>query len=90
MEAWLEVAKNELNGADPIKELTLTKGTLKIKPYYQSISEVNQHDFSLLPSVNPYYGPRCWLNIPRIIISMKSKQTKKLCKVLQTGPMEFY
>jgi methylmalonyl-CoA mutase len=85
MEAWLEVAKNELNGADPIKELTITKGTLKIKPYYQSIPEVNQHDFSLLPSVNPYYGPRCWLNIPRILILNEKQANQEALQSLANG-----
>ncbi len=86
IEAWLEAAKSELNGANPIEKLTISKGSLKIKPYYhQSIPEVNQPDFSLHPSVNPYYGPRCWLNMPRILVSNEKQANQAALHCLANG-----
>lgn len=84
-EVWLEAAKNELNGANPIEKLSLSKGSLKIKPYYTANPEINQKDFSLPPSENLYYGPRCWHNLSHIVISNEKQANQAALQSLAKG-----
>ncbi len=68
LEEWLEVARQELDGVDPLEKLSVLKGTLKIKPYYTSIVKNPIQDFDLKPATNPFYGARSWMNTPRITV----------------------
>jgi len=84
-EDWLDIARQELDGADPLKKLSVEKGTLRIKPYYQSSRDISQQDFILKPAINPYYGARGWLNIPRIAILDEKHANELALHFLNTG-----
>lgn len=82
---WQQVARKELDGADPDEKLTRTIGKLRIKPYYDHSDEVNLTDFALAPSPNPHYGPRSWMNISRVIVRDENQGNKAALHALQTG-----
>jgi methylmalonyl-CoA mutase len=84
-EEWLDIARQELEGADPLKKLSLDKGSLIVKPYYQSSSDNSQLDFTLKPASNPYYGARGWLNTPRIPILDEKQANELALHFLNTG-----
>jgi len=82
---WLEASRLELNGADPIEKLTVLKGSLKIKPYYQESSKDDVNNFALKPAVNPHYGARCWMNTPRIAVTDEKKANELALQYLNGG-----
>jgi len=84
-EEWLDIARQELDGVDPLKKLSLEKGSLTIKPYYQSREDNSQLDFRLNPAINPYYGARGWLNTPRIPILDEKQANELALHFLNTG-----
>lgn len=84
-EEWLTIARQELDGADPLQKLSLEKGTLTIKPYYQSRKDNSQQDFELKPAINPYYGARGWLNTPRIPVLDEKHANDLALHFLNTG-----
>lgn len=82
---WLEASRLELNGADPIEKLTVLKGSLKIKPYYQESSTDEVNNFALKPAVNPHYGARSWMNTPRIAVTDEKKANELALQYLNGG-----
>ncbi len=84
-EEWLDIARQELEGADPLKKLSLEKGTLIVKPYYQSSRDNSQLEFTLKPATNPYYGARAWLNSPRVLILDEKQANELALHFLNTG-----
>lgn len=82
---WLEVARLELDGADPIKKLSILKGSLEIKPYYNESAHGPLSDFELKPAVNPYYGARSWMNTPRIPVFDEKKANELALHYLNSG-----
>jgi len=84
-EEWLDIARQELEGADPLKKLSLEKGSLIVKPYYQSSTDNSQLGFTLKPASNPYYGARGWLNTPKIPILDEKQANELALHFLNTG-----
>lgn len=82
---WLEAAKLELDGTDPIEKLTISKGSLKIKPYYHEPPQEDMGDFALKPAVNPYYGSRSWMNTPRIVVKDEKRANELALQYLNAG-----
>ncbi len=82
---WLEAARLELNGADPIEKLSVLKGSLKIKPYYQESSKHDVSNFALKPAVNPHYGARSWMNTPRISVTDEKSAHELALHYLNSG-----
>lgn len=82
---WLEAARLELNGADPIEKLSVLKGSLKIKPYYQESSKDHVSNLVLKPAVNSHYGARCWMNTPRIAVTDEKNANRLALKYLNSG-----
>lgn len=84
-EEWLDIARLELEGADPLKKLSLEKGSFIVKPYYQSSKDSSQLDFTLKSAFNPFYGARGWLNTPRIPILDEKQANELALHFLNTG-----
>jgi methylmalonyl-CoA mutase len=82
---WLEAGRQELDGIDPIEKLTISKGSLKIKPYYLEPPLEDIGDFALKPAVNPYYGARSWMNTPRIVIKDEKRANELALQYLNSG-----
>ena len=82
---WLEAARQELEGADPIEKLTIKKGNLVIHPFYNDNSKENKNIEPLSPSLNPYYGPRSWTNTPKILVSDEKKCNALALAALNSG-----
>lgn len=82
---WLEAGRQELDGTDPIEKLTISKGSLKIKPYYHEPSQEDIGDFALKPAVNPYYGARSWMNTPRIPVKDEKRANELALQYLNSG-----
>jgi methylmalonyl-CoA mutase len=82
---WLEAAKLELDGADPIEKLSLLKGLLKIKPYYHESSQALSSEFELKPAANPHYGARSWMNTPHISVKDEIKANELALQYLNSG-----
>ncbi len=82
---WLEAARQELDGTDPIEKLTISKGSLKIKPYYHEPPQENIGDFALKPAVNPHYGARSWMNTPRIAVRDEKRANELALQYLNSG-----
>jgi len=84
-EDWLNAASLELDGANPIDKLSISKGALTIKPYYAKSTTDQKADFALKPSTNPYYGARAWNNTPRISIVDEKKANEIALHYLNSG-----
>lgn len=82
---WQHTAQRELEGDDPDEKLTRTIGKLRIKPYYDHSDAVNLTDFALVPSQNPHYGPRSWVNLSRVVVKDENQGNKEALHALQTG-----
>lgn len=82
---WLDAARQELDGIDPIEKLTILKGSLKIKPYYHEPPEEDIGDFALKAAVNPYYGARSWMNTPRIAVKDEKRANELALQYLSMG-----
>jgi methylmalonyl-CoA mutase len=82
---WQQAAQRELEGADPDEKLTRTIGKLRIKPYYDHSDAVNLTEFALVPSLNPYFGPRSWMNLSRVVVLDENQGNKAALHALQTG-----
>ncbi len=83
-EDWLDVARQELEGADPTKKLSIKKGDLEILPFYTSQTETSNKPL-LKPSLRPYSGARSWINTPKILVSDERVANKKALSYLNSG-----
>ncbi len=84
-EDWLDVARQELDGANPNEKLSLKKGNLEIRPFY-SPDQKEKSSYSLLKaSSNPYYGARGWVNTPKILVSDEKKANEIALSNLNSG-----
>ncbi len=82
---WLEAAKHELEGADPIQKLGFKKGNLTCLPYYdQGDLGTNEH-FQLPPSANEFLGARAWYNMPTVDVSNESESNRIALSDLNSG-----
>ena len=68
-EDWAQVAREELNGADPLEKLSIRKGDLEILPFYSAPQQALGGNHTLRPSANSHYGARSWANVPRILVT---------------------
>jgi len=84
-EDWLEVARQELEGADPTKKLSVKKGDLEILPYYTASQTETKNKPLLKPSIQPYSGARSWVNTPKILVNDHSVANKKALSYLNSG-----
>lgn len=82
-EDWLEVARQELDGADPTKKLSVKKGDLEILPFYTAAQTKNTPQ--LKPSSRPYSEARSWNNTPKILVSNERKANKEALSCLNSG-----
>jgi hypothetical protein len=46
-EQWINAAKAELNGADPLKKLLSVKGDIQVKPWYDASDAKRGQSFIL-------------------------------------------
>ncbi len=83
-EDWLAVARQELDGADPIEKLIIRKGDLEILPFYAAQKETGPKPV-LVPSQNPYHGARSWINAPKILASDARKANGVALSHLNAG-----
>jgi methylmalonyl-CoA mutase len=84
-EDWLEAARQELEGADPIEKLTIKKGNLVIEPFYTSVQKQRENQLPLRASVNPYQGARSWTNTPKILVTDEKKANEIALSYLNSG-----
>jgi len=82
---WSKAASEELGEANPIEKLSFSKGTLTLKPYYDSAQASYLDEFQQLPSLNPHYGARSWLNTPRIRVADEKIANNLALAALQSG-----
>jgi methylmalonyl-CoA mutase len=84
-EDWLEVARQELEGANPNEKLSLKKGNLEIRPFYTPDQKEKSSHSLLKASSNPYYGARGWVNTPKILVSDEKKANEIAVSYLNSG-----
>lgn len=82
---WQEAARQELGETRSIEKLSLFKGSLKIKPYYDASTCAQIEDFQQVPATNPFYGARSWVNMPRIEVSDEKQANELALGHLQSG-----
>ena len=82
---WLEIARKELDGANPTEKLTIHKGDLEIQPFYTAPKNEIESKPLLKPSPNPYNGSRCWVNTPKITVTDESKANENALDYLNSG-----
>ncbi|MBL7873957.1 MAG: hypothetical protein JNM78_20255 [Cyclobacteriaceae bacterium] len=82
---WQESAQQELGELEPLRKLSLSKGSLKIKPYYDASTTAQLKDFQQLPAVNSFFGARSWMNIPHIRVEDEQKANEQALFYLQSG-----
>lgn len=83
--AWADVAKNELNGKNPFETLSYVRGGINVKPYYEASDTKNIAEDNLMPSADPYLGPRGWYNTPKIDVTDSSVANTKALEHLNNG-----
>jgi methylmalonyl-CoA mutase len=81
---WLNAAKAELDGADPLEKLTSAKGNIRIKPWYDT-SDVHVDQTFILPPEKSWLGARSWVNAPLIVVNDVSAANKSALMQLSTG-----
>jgi methylmalonyl-CoA mutase len=81
---WLNAAKAELDGADPIEKLTSAKGNIRVKPFYDS-SDVQSKNTFTLPPEKSWLGARSWVNAPLIMVKDATEANKNALRQLATG-----
>ncbi len=84
-EDWIEVARQELEGADPNEKLSLKKENLEICAFYTADQKEKKSSPSLKASLNPYYGARSWANTPKILVSDQKKANEMAVAHLNYG-----
>lgn len=82
---WNDAAKKELGGKDPNETLTIEKHGLQIKPYYGASELVAQSKTQILPSSDPYLGPRGWHNTPYVSAENAKDANKAALEHLANG-----
>jgi methylmalonyl-CoA mutase len=82
---WQEVARQELEGADPTEKLSIQKGNLEILPFYSAPQKETESSFMLKPSSNPHHGARSWVNTPKILVSDEKKANDIALSYLNSG-----
>jgi methylmalonyl-CoA mutase len=82
---WLAVARQELDGADPIEKLSIKKGNLEILPFYSAPLKESGEYSTLNPSSNPYLGARSWMNTPKILVSDEKNANEIAQEYLNSG-----
>lgn len=82
---WQRVATHELDGANPFDKLEFRTGDLAIKPYYDKIDRQYSSSFTLNESINPYYGPRHWMNVPKIRVNDERESNLLALNWLRSG-----
>ncbi|HMJ71468.1 MAG TPA: methylmalonyl-CoA mutase [Cyclobacteriaceae bacterium] len=81
---WLNAAKAELDGADPLEKLTSAKGNIRVKPWYDS-SDVEGKQTFTLPADKSWLGARSWVNAPLIVVKDASAANKNALQQLLAG-----
>ncbi len=84
-EDWAQVAREELNGADPLEKLSIRKGDLEILPFYSAPQQALGGNHTLRPSANSHYGARSWANVPRILVTDEKKANQEALTYLNAG-----
>lgn len=84
-EDWVEVARQELEGAHPNEKLSLKKGNLEIRSFYTADQKEEINYSPLKASSNPYYGARGWANTPKILVSDQKKANEMALAYLNSG-----
>lgn len=82
---WLEVARQELEGAEPTEKLSIRKGDLEILPFYSAPKKEVSNPPALKPSSNPYLGSRGWMNTPKILATDEIKANEIALSYLNSG-----
>jgi methylmalonyl-CoA mutase len=81
---WQKVAREELNGADPVEKLTHKGDGYSIAPYYDR-QEGPATQPLLSDSGNSFLGSRAWYNCPKIIGDDAAKMNEMALQHLQSG-----
>lgn len=81
---WQNAATLELNGSDPFVKLAFHPNALELKPYYHKIDR-QQATFFLHESTQAHYGPRQWLNVPKIQVTNETESNELAVFELQSG-----
>jgi len=82
---WLDVARQELEGAEPTEKLSIRKGDLEILPFYSVSQKEASNPPVLKPSSNPYLGSRGWTNTPKILVNDEHKANEMALFYLNSG-----
>ena len=81
---WLNAAKAELDGADPIEKLTSAKGNIRVKPWYDS-SDIQSKQSFILRDEKSWLGARAWVNAPLVVVKDAATANKNALQQLTTG-----
>ena len=82
-EDWIDLAKKQLKGADPIEELSwLSDGHLKVDPYYdQSDIENLSSQIDFFKSIKPF----CWKLYEQVAVSEEGEANRSAIQALTGG-----
>src|SRR6478736_10042035 len=81
---WIDVATNELGGADPFEKLKISKQGLVLRPYYDASDQVNT-PFQLSVSKDIYKGNRSWENLSVVPSDNPATANRDALHALQSG-----
>src|SRR6187402_1968744 len=81
---WIDVATNELGGADPLEKLKTSDYGLTVHPYYDASDQVAT-PFQLSLSKDSYKSNRAWENLSVVHVNNPSKANKEALLALQSG-----
>jgi len=85
LKEWSKAASEELGETNPIEKLSFLKGALTLKPYYDRSLSSDLDEFQQLPSLNPHYGARSWMNTPCIRVTDEKIANNLALAALQSG-----
>jgi methylmalonyl-CoA mutase len=80
---WQNVAREELNGANPFEKLTHRANGYTVQPYYHNTGASSAPLLS--DSGNSFLGSRAWYNCPRVAGSDGAKMNEMALRHLQSG-----
>ncbi|MEQ9593638.1 MAG: methylmalonyl-CoA mutase family protein [Cyclobacteriaceae bacterium] len=82
---WIEAAKTELKGDDPVAKLSKSIEGLHINAYYDISDQAKALKCNLPVSNDPYLGPRAWHNMPLVSVSEAKASNKTALAHLSAG-----
>src|SRR5689334_23260076 len=89
-EKWIQAAKKELGGKDPMESLSRNWSEFQILPYYDHSDLRFNTKSPVRTSARPFAGPNGWLNLPLVDAASSTDANSLALDHLQNGADGFF